>query len=536
MPKDPTSEFSSQPATAVSEPAPHGAPRVPQDTGFFGHPRGLGTLFFTEMWERFSYYGMRAILILFMTAAVAEGGLGLRTEKAAAIYGLYTAFVYLMALPGGWVADRVIGQRRAVLYGGIIIAMGHFSMAIPAVTGAFGELPPFYAGLALIVLGTGLLKPNISTMVGELYPATGEGASARRDAGFSIFYMGINIGAFIAPLIVGGVGEKVNWHLGFGIAGVGMVLGLIQYVLGGRNLGEAGLYPDTHDEEVLSRNRRNLFLGAGVVVAAVAAVLFLTDTTVETMAAWTTYIIVGLAAAYFLYVFAAGGLDAVEKKRVAVIAVLFLSAAIFWAGFEQAGSSLNLVAERLTDRTVGGWEAPASWLQSVNPLFIIALAPVFAWLWITLSRKHLEPSSPLKFGFGLILLGAGFAVMIGATALAATGVQISPMWLIVTYFLHTTGELALSPVGLSTVTKLAPHRMVSQMMGIWFMASALGNLIAGRIAGLIGAEEGAAEAAGAVSPEATMEVFIVVTAITVGAGVLLALLSPLIKRLMGGVK
>ena len=482
------------------------------DRSFFGHPRGLATLFFTEMWERFSYYGMRALLILFMTAAVAEGGLGFDTAKAGAVYGLYTGFVYLMALPGGWVADRILGTRNAVLVGGIIIAAGHFCMAFPSLT-------TFYLGLFLIVIGTGLLKPNVSAMVGDLYPEGG----ARRDAGFSIFYMGINLGAFVAPLLVGYLGEQVNWHLGFGAAGVGMVLGIIQYVLGARHLGPAGRYTGT--PETRTKGQRQLVFGTLGILALCMAAFGLSQAgmfalTAEVIASGAGVLISGLAVLYFAFVITAGGLDPVEKKRVSVIFILFIFSAVFWSGFEQAGSSLNLVAERITDRVIFGWELPASWLQAVNPLWIISLAPVFAWLWVSLGRR--EPSSPLKFALGLILLGAGFGVMVMATAVAAGGNQISPMWLVLTYFLHTCGELCLSPVGLSTVTKLAPQRYVGQMMGIWFMSISLGNLMAGRVAGMFEALP-------------LPQLFGAVTATTAGAGILLLLLVKPIRRLMSGV-
>lgn len=529
VPKDPTSEFSDAAASTVAggtagTASPSGA-GLPHGPSFFGHPRGLSTLFFTEMWERFSYYGLRAILILFMTATVAEGGLGFPVAKAAAIVGLYTAAVYLMALPGGWIADRVIGQRRAVLIGGIIIAAGHFSMAIEGLT-------TFYLGLLLIVLGTGLLKPNISAMVGELYPAD---ASARRDAGFSIFYMGINLGAFAAPFIVGGLAESVNWHLGFGAAGIGMLLGLTQYVLGGKHLGDAGLHPDV-DEQQRASNMRKLIVALVATAALIGGLALFTDIGIEAVAAAGTYVIVGSAALYFAYVFIAGGLTRQEKGRVGAIVVFFLAAAVFWAGFEQASTSLNLVADRLTDMSVGGWEIPASWFQSINPFFIITLAAFFAWMWVALARRNAEPSSPKKFSAGLILLGLGFiVVMIGTRRVAAGEVAaMSPMWLIFTYFLHTTGELALSPVGLSTITKLSPRRMVGQMMGMWFMASALGNLIAGLLAAQIGAEESAV--AGAISPADAVQIFLMVAAVSIGAGLLLLLFSGPVKRMMGGVK
>jgi proton-dependent oligopeptide transporter, POT family len=522
MTKDPTSEFASASSTAITG-GHRGAGPEMGDTAFFGHPRGLATLFFTEMWERFSYYGMRALLILFMTAAAAEGGLGMDTQQAGAIYGLYTAFVYLLALPGGWVADRLIGQRKAVLYGGIIIALGHFSMAIPAITRAFGELPPFFAGLALIVVGTGLLKPNVSTMVGELYSRD----DARRDAGFSIFYMGINLGAFIAPIVTGYLGEQVNWHLGFAAAGVGMVFGVVQYLIGSGNLGTAGLRPNIEMEPKIAGGGNGLFALAvlAVLVLFISALqLFgVVDlTTAVGVASASGVIIVALSLSYFGYMFVAGGLDPVEKKRLGVIVILFFFSAIFWSGFEQAGSSLNLFARDLTNRVVGGWEMPASWLQSVNSIFIIALAPVFAWFWVWSSRRRIEPSSPAKFAFGLIFLGLGFLVMVGASSRVLAGEPVSPMWLVLTYLLHTMGELALSPVGLSTVTKLAPHRMVGQMMGVWFMSIALGNLIAGQVAGLF-------------DTLPLMQLFGAVAATAIAAGAILGLLRKPVRSLMGGV-
>ncbi|MGH7482156.1 MAG: peptide MFS transporter [Longimicrobiales bacterium] len=521
MPKDPTSEFADQAATELA--GSTRTARAGADTSFFGHPRGLATLFFTEMWERFSYYGMRALLILFMTASVAEGGLGFDVARAGAIYGLYTAFVYMLALPGGWVADRIMGQRRAVLIGGIIIASGHFSMAIDSIT-------TFYLGLVLIVLGTGLLKPNISTMVGELYS---QEESARRDAGFSIFYMGINLGAFIAPLVCGWLGQEVDWHYGFAAAGVGMVLGLIQYLIGGKHLGDAGLHPDTRGPEDLARQKRNLGLGLLAVAALAFVVFYVLGVPVQQVAEAGTYLIVGLTALYFLSIYVGGDMTTDEKKRVAMIGVFFVGAAIFWAGFEQAGSSFNLVAEQLTRTSLLGFDFPASWFQSLNPLYIIALAPVFAWLWVALSRRNAEPSTPIKFGIGLVLLAAGFVVMMGAMTAAMGGADVSPSWLILAYLLHTLGELSLSPVGLSVVTKLAPRRMVGQMMGIWFMAASLGNLIAGLIAGQLGATE--AIEAGAISPSQGLEAFTLVAIVAAGAGVLLVLFNRPLRRLMGGV-
>lgn len=516
MPKGPHEELASAASADALSPASQAAIA---DTRWFGHPRGLSTLFFTEMWERFSYYGMRAILFLFMVAEVERGGFGLTPEIAGAVYGLYTAGVYLLALPGGWLADRLIGQRRAIWYGGLTIAAGHFAMAVPTAE-------TFYLGLVLIVVGTGLLKPNISTIVGDLYPEGG----ARRDAGFSVFYMGINIGAFLAPLVCGYLGESVNWHYGFAAAGVGMVLGLIQYKLTERNLGDLGMRPSAaHADETLqaaytARAMRalggvGLLLGAFVVAVLIGAV----PINAIALSNVAGFVIVGTAVAFFAYVLLFGNLSPVEKRRIGVIAVLFVFSAMFWSGFEQAGSSLNLFAERYTDRVLFGWEMPASWLQSVNPIFIIALAPVFGVLWVRLAQRNLEPSSPLKFALGLIMLGLGFGVMVFAAQIAVAGGFPSPMWLVLMYLLHTTGELALSPVGLSTVTKLAPRRLVGQMMGIWFISISLGNLIAGRIAGNFDPEQ----------LSQMPDLFLTITLWTVGAGVVLALLARPMRAWIG---
>ena len=515
MPKDPQSEFG---PTAVPGAGPAtAADAAALDRSFFGHPRGLSTLFFTEFWERFSYYGMRAILMLFMTAAATSGGLGFSEERAGAVYGLYTACAYLLALPGGWIADRLLGQRRAVFLGGLFIAAGNFLLYLP-------NLPAFILGLVCITIGTGLLKPNVSTMVGELYPGTTSEAGARRDAGFSIFYMGINLGALLAPLICGYVGEKINWRLGFLVAGIGMLLGLVQYQFGSRHLGRVGLRPEAANDPSSRRRTFQILLG-GIVGSVLLGFLLIRvlRLTIEQIAGATGVIIVSLALLYLILQLVSRDLDRTEKKRIGVIFVLFVFSAIFWAGFEQAGSSLNLFAERLTDRNVFGWEMPASWLQSVNPILIIALAPVFAWLWVALSRRAMEPSSPAKFSLGLVLLGLGFGVMVWASILTQGQTrQVGMLWLNLTYLLHTCGELCLSPVGLSTVTKLAPQRKVGQMMGIWFMSVSLGNLMAGLVAGQF-------------QQLPLPQLFGAVTATTIGGGLLLALLIKPIRRLMGGV-
>jgi POT family proton-dependent oligopeptide transporter len=447
---------------------------APLDRAFFGHPRGLSTLFFTEMWERFSYYGMRALLLLYMTAPLSAGGLGFDTARGGAIYGLYTSMVYMTSLPGGWVADRLIGQRRAVLYGGILIALGHFSMAIPVIT-------TFYLGLFLIVVGTGLLKGNVSVIVGQLYTPEDH----RRDAGFSIFYMGINLGAFIAPVVCGYLGQRVDWHLGFAAAGVGMLLGLVQYTAGAKYLGEAGLHPTpAASPEAGARLRRRAALWGGLgllvlILSGAGMATGLIPITATRLADAAGYFLLIVTVGFFGWLLLGGDWTPAERRRLYVITVLFLAAALFWSVFEQAGSTLNLFADRSTRTSVLGWSFPSSWFQSLNSLFIFMLAPVFAWLWVRLGEK--EPSSPTKFAFGLLLVGAGFAVLIVAAQLAEQGVQVSPLWLTVTYLLHTCGELVLSPVGLSAMTRLAPARIVGLMMGVWFLASSVGNYIGGRV-------------------------------------------------------
>jgi POT family proton-dependent oligopeptide transporter len=455
--------------------------RVPQpeapsssDRAFFGHPRGLSTLFFTEMWERFSYYGMRALLILFMTAAPATGGLGFDTASAGAVYGLYTSMVYLTTLPGGWIADRLIGQRNGVLYGGILIASGHFSMAFPTLT-------TFYLGLALIVIGTGLLKGNISVLVGKLYRA----GDNRRDAGFSIYYMGINLGAFLAPLVCGYLGQRVNWHLGFAAAGVGMVLGLIQYSLGGKYLGDAGLKPAASTPQELAANKRQVTLWGGIVLGglalfAVALFTGLVNVTAAQIAEWVGWSLLAGTVIFFGWLYMDRSWTPQERGRLYVIGVFFLSAAIFWSVFEQAGSTLNLFADRNVRNEALGFGFPSSWFQSANALFIIMFAPVFAWLWVRLGNR--EPASPTKFAFGLIGAGLGFLLLVPAAA-GGEGVRVSPMWLVGTYLIHTWAELCLSPVGLSSMTKLAPARIASLMMGVWFLGASVGNYIAGQLAG-----------------------------------------------------
>jgi POT family proton-dependent oligopeptide transporter len=483
--------------------------------GFAGHPPGLTPLFLTELWERFSYYGMKAILILFMVAPVAAGGLGLETAHAARIYGNYTMAVYLLAIPGGFLADAFLGARRAVLVGGVVIALGHYTLALPA-------LPTFYAGLALVALGTGLLKPNISALVGSLYGENDE----RRDAGFSLFYLGINTGAFIAPLVTGflaqsaafrgwiaarGLDPTHAWHFGFGAAGVGMTLGLLVYVAQGRRLAHVGARPAP--DPAAWRQAALVLLGTlGLAALAVASDLPQLE--------WLRLLFVaaplGLALGF-------GFSRRAERRRVGAIAFFFLAAMIFWAVFEQAGSTIQLFGDRLTRTEVLGVPFPSAWYQSINSLFVIALAPLFAWLWVRLGER--QPSSPVKFALGLAFLGLSFALMVPAARLTAAGL-VSPLWLVGLFFLQTVGELCLSPVGLSTMTKLAPPRLVGVAMGAWFLAASWGNKLAGVLASEFSADDPAALAA-----------FFGRQALAVGACTLAAAaLVPWVRARMGGVR
>jgi POT family proton-dependent oligopeptide transporter len=485
------------------------------DRAFFGHPRALSTLFFTEMWERFSYYGMRALLLLYMTAPLSAGGLGFDAAQGGAIYGLYTSMVYMATLPGGWIADRLIGPRRAVLYGGVLIAAGHFSMAAPA-------LAMFYLGLFLIVIGTGLLKGNVSVIVGKLY-APGDG---RRDAGFSIFYMGINLGALIAPLVCGYLGQEINWHFGFAAAGVGMTLGVIQYVLGSRTLGDAGLLPApaTAAERAKWRTQATIsavILLALVLIVGVGGYTGTVPISAKQVADGAGVFLLLLIVGFFGWMYSSSEWTPEERKRLYVIGVLFLAAALFWSVFEQAGSTLNLFADRNTRNTLFGYDFPSSWFQSVNSLFLIIFAPVMAWVWVRMAEKGNEPSAPTKFAWGLVLVGLGFAILIPPAQ--ASGQLASPMWLTATYFLHTIGELVLSPVGLSAMTVLAPARIGGLMMGVWFLATSVGNFIGGRVSGLY-------------ESLPLPSLFGAVAGFSIVAGLLLMVLSPSMRKLVPATK
>ncbi len=517
-----------QAGSVTTDTPPSGFEEWTGDRGFFGHPRGLSTLFFTEMWERFSYYGLRPLLVLFMSATVMNGGYGFDRTEASAIVGIYGAFVYLMSLPGGWVADRLLGLRRAIFIGACLISSGHICIGLSGLLGQDSGKIPFFLGLILIVIGTGLLKPNISAIVGDLYPEGG----ARRDAGFSLFYMGINVGALLGQLVTGYLGEQVDWHVGMGAAGIAMLIGLTIYGLrAGKTLGSIGMTPTREtDPRAQARQERSVktfvvsFLAAVIILFVLAATGAM-ELNPAGIAKYMTYAMVTMAAGFFAFVFLLGKLSAAEKKRVAVIVVLFAFAAIFWSAFEQAPTSLNLFARDFTSRTIGGFLIPATWFQSVNPLMIILFAPVFAALWVGLAKRGGDFSSPAKFSLGLFLSGLGFLIMIiAANAVVASGgtLLVSPLWLVGSYFFQSIGELCLSPVGLSSMTKLAPRKYVGQMMGIWFLASALGNLIAGRVGGHVDPEK----------LEQMPQLFTTTTlSLMVAAGVIALLIVP-IRRMM----
>ncbi len=490
---------------------------------FFGHPRGLATLFFTEMWERFSYYGMRALLFLFMVASAEEGGLALDERTTGAIYGIYTMLVYLLSLPGGWIADRLLGLKQSVFYGGCLITLGHFCMAIPSTE-------TFFLGLFFIVIGTGLLKPNISSLVGTLYSSDDQ---ARRDAGFSIFYLGINIGATIAPFITGYLGQQINWHYGFGVAGIGMALGVIQYKLTEKHLGNAGLPPkrDTPEQERSYQRMRLAVIAICLGLAVFVGLLFTKVISIDPVAfaQASGYVILTAVSLYITYILLFENLNREERRKITAIAIFFVATTIFYAAYEQAGSSLNLFTDRYTDLMVGSFEIPASWFQSVTAGFVLIFAPVFAWLWVWLAKRKLNPSTPVKLSLGLLFMSTGFFLMVGASAVVAGGDKPLPTWLILTYMFHTFGEICLYPIGLSAVTKLTPPRLVGQMMGIYFTALAFGNLVAGLFAGQF--DKQAIEA----DPSLLASLFGLVAKITLGAAIVVLILNKPIRRLMGNI-
>jgi proton-dependent oligopeptide transporter, POT family len=446
-------------------------PSPSEDRSFFGHPKGLSTLFFTEMWERFSYYGMRAILLFFMTATVAKGGLGFTDAEASAMIGLFLGSVYLLSVPGGWISDKLIGMRKSVLYGGIGIAAGNALLCIP-------QRWAFFVGAVVIAIGTGLLKTNVSAIVGTLYSKQ----DARRDAGFSIYYMGINLGALIAPLICGYLGQTIDYRMGFAAAAVAMTGGLLQYVAGWKQFGVEAEAPKV----VQRRHWTQFWTAVAAFLAAVAGLFVLSllgifSPTVELASNAFGIFLIVVVIAIFGYLLTSNSFSRQEKGRLRAIFGLFLASTVFWSLFEQAASTLSLFADRNTDNRIFGQEFPSSYYQTLNSLFIIGFAPAFAWLWTKMGNR--QPSVAVKFALGLVGAAAGYLVLIPAAGITDGGSKVGPYFLVATYLFHTWGELCLSPVGLSAMTRLTPTNMGSFVMGLWFMSIAAGNYLAGRVSG-----------------------------------------------------
>ena len=445
------------------------------DKGFFGHPIGLRTLFLTEMWERMSYYGMRALLVLYMTGAMTgfNPGLGWSAIEANAIYGIYVGFVYFMVVPGGWIADNILGHQKAVLIGAIIIALGHFTLALPLTQ-------TFFLGLIFIVLGTGLLKGNISTIVGSLYKDNDD----RRESGYTIFYMSINIGSTLGFLICSYLGEKIGWHYGFGAAGVGMTFGVYQFIKYRHLLGSAGAEPNDMPDEKRSNLVKWTKLSLVLMFIVIGmGLLGLISVEPRAFAENFAYFLTGVAGLYFIYLFVFAGLNSDERKNLLLLFVLFIGAAAFWSGFDQSASSLSIFARDYTDLTIGGFAMPIGWLQFANPILVVTFAPIFAGMWAYLGRVNMNPSLPLKFAIGLLFMALSFIVMIYAVRLAMVSAPVAMQWLLITYAIQTWGELALSPIGLAAFSKYSPKRYMGQMFGLWFLASAIGGVLAGLLGG-----------------------------------------------------
>lgn len=485
---------------------------VPQK-GFFGHPKALLSLFFTEFWERFSYYGMRAILIYYMYYEVTQGGLGLERSTANSIMAVYGSLVYMSGIIGGWIADRLFGTTKTVFYGGVLIMFGHIVLAFP------GGLTTLFASMALIIIGTGLLKPNISSIIGDLYSKE----DTRRDSGFSIFYMGINMGAFIAPLIVGTIGLEYNFHLGFGLAAVGMAIGLVVFLVTKKKyLGLAGTYvpnPMAKDErkKVLTR-----IVIALVIILIVGFILIQQGIlTIDSFIMTVSILGIVIPTLYFIVMYRSSKTTEDEKSRLLAYIPLFVAAMMFWAIQEQGSNILAQYADERVDLMIGSVEISPAWFQSLNPLFIIALAPVFAWMWVKLGDR--QPSTPKKFSFGLFFAGMSFIVMIIPAYFNGTDSLVSPFWLVLSFFLVVLGELLLSPVGLSATTKLAPGAFAAQTMSLWFMTNASAQAINAQVVKFY-------------SPENEIIYFGVIGVVALVIGLLLYIMTPLIQKYMRGVK
>ena len=486
---------------------------------FLGHPKGLFVCFATEMWERFSYYGMRALLILYLTKHWEFSD-----ATSYLIYGAYTSLVYIMPVFGGMLADQILGSKKAVTYGAILLVFGHLGMTVE------NSEQIFYLSLALIVSGVGFLKPNISTMVGALY----DEGDPRRDSGFTIFYMGINIGAFTATLLCGYLGEQVGWAYGFGAAGIGMLFGLIIFLWGQKYLEGLAEPPSKKYLEQVPGLKGITYeywaYMSGILMVVATWFLVQNSQLVGQLLGGFGVVFIGAWLIYALF-----RCDPEERDRLIVVGILILFSLIFWALFEQAGSSLNILTDRGVDRVIFGWEVPASMFQSLNAGFIFTIAPLFAMLWIALAKRNMEPSTPIKFSIGIVLVGLGFLSLVYGMK-SSEGLQTGVFWIILIYFLHTLGELCLSPVGLSSVTKLSPQRIVGFMMGMWFFASAAGNYVAGLIAKATASESSgnSSEVFDIIQKQSFMDVYTDVGLMAIGCGILLAVITPILKKLMHG--
>ncbi|MEK4353824.1 peptide MFS transporter [Paenibacillus sp. FSL R5-0475] len=484
---------------------------VPQ-TGFFGHPKGLFTLFFTEFWERFSYYGMRAILVYYMYYEVSKGGLGFPEDMALSIMSIYGSLVYMSGIIGGWLADRIFGTSKAVFYGGVLIMFGHILLAIP------GNAMLFFSSMIMIVLGTGLLKPNVSSIVGEIYSEQDN----RRDAAFSIFYMGINLGGFISPLIVGAVGMN-NFHLGFSIAAVGMFFGLVVYVVTRtKNLGLAGTIVRN---PIPAEQKKKLFtwIGIGLVVLAVLVTVgILTGVlTFETFIKIVGVLGLLIPTMYFIVMYRSPKTTAVERSRILAYIPLFIASIMFWAIQEQTSTVLASFADKRTQLDFAGIHISPAWFQSLNPLFIIALAPAFAWLWLKLGNR--QPTIPQKFSLGLLFAGLSFLVILVPAYFGGANSLVNPLWLVLSYFIVVIGELCLSPVGLSATTKLAPAAFTAQMMSMWFLSNAAAQAINAQIVKFY-------------TPDTEMLYFGVIGGVAIVLALILFLFSSKIQNFMKGIR
>ena len=488
-----------------------------------GHPRALYTLFATEMWERFSYYGMRALLTLYLTAKLVDDGFGLERQEALELYAIFTGLVYLTPILGGWVADRFLGKRKTVYIGGLVMAVGQFLLAASAFMAQSLDVESrlflFNFGLGVLIIGNGFFKPNISTIVGDYY----DDNDPRKDSAFNIFYMGINLGAILGPFLAGALGENVHWGWGYFAAAIGLLVSVAWLKGQEHTLQDKGLPPNTPADKLVldGKDWRDIFVYSIALIVSTLVVIFLWGLIPENISSILISVgfiglLVGLAAIIFK-----GTEGSEEWSRMVVIVVLAFFNIVFWAGFEQAGGTMNLFAAENTDRVLFGWEIPATWFQNINPIAILIFAPLFSVLWLKMDKMKLNPRTPVKFAIGLFFGAVAFWIMSQAADLAADGTLVSPLWLVVVYVVLTLGELMLSPIGLSMITKLAPKKLVSVVMGLWMASFAAGNYFAGVMEGML--------------HNFDLELYPFITMIMLGTGIAILALSPLLNKAMKGI-